>query len=658
MGRRKRTVTEAAEPGGMAAEGVGSEPPTRILGRNAVLSVMVAAATPESSSMGRQSMELDEVDGDKVPGDLGLMGRMGLGGHGRRSESRGQFWSPAEESQSAYRRNRNYWLSMGGWRNRAGTRAFGEACEPKGGTIQTRQVNGGALGVPFSRRESGQGRESKVAEKHGDLGEDGGDSEPQVDEEEDGGESEIQKGSLNKALDLAKKPKELKKAKETFMRRFLAANTLAAKNSKRKKILEIAEAAGCGKVFPLSRDIITTVGAALDEAKIQSGDQYVNELKLMHIEDGHDWHAPLERQLFLVKKALQRHKGPEQRAKEVKPESLSGLVWEARCSKFRGHERPAWSYAFACIWMLRAAEAVKVKVKHLRLDHLTKTVSLVIPHSKMDQRGKGVTRTFTCMCWEGSCDRWCAWGCAIRCLAEHTDGDGEAPLFKGVVRGGKKSVSKAQMVRGWNRDVAPTITGHSARRSGAMRYTRAGLDITTIGFLGRWKSSAVLRYVEEAMSEMPANTRQEGRRTEAPEKGEDNPVRASNEEPILRDAHEVEKHVTVHEKVVKFVKDKEAIVIPADPEDEDMWAISSHSRGKVAHVVTKASWGLDLDSWQAHCGWHFAQRFVKVQLVRKPPKKTKVCQKCEQGLKLRDKVRGGCSVAQLMLSTLAHQTSD
>lgn len=298
MGRRKRTVTEAAEPGGMAAEGVGSEPPTRILGRNAVLSVMVAAATPESSSMGRQSMELDEVDGDKVPGDLGLMGRMGLGGHGRRSESRGQFWSPAEESQSAYRRNRNYWLSMGGWRNRAGTRAFGEACEPKGGTIQTRQVNGGALGVPFSRRESGQGRESKVAEKHGDLGEDGGDSEPQVDEEEDGGEKEIQKGSLNKALELAKKPKELKKAKETFMRRFLAANTLAAKNSKRKKILEIAEAAGCGKVFPLSRDIITTVGAALDEAKIQSGDQYVNELKLMHIEDGHDWHAPLERQLF------------------------------------------------------------------------------------------------------------------------------------------------------------------------------------------------------------------------------------------------------------------------------------------------------------------------------------------------------------------------
>ena len=68
--------------------------------------------------------------------------------------------------------------------------------------------------------------------------------------------------------------------------------------------------------------------------------------------------------------------------------------------------------------------------------------------------------------------------------------------------------------------------------------------------------------------------------------------------------------------MVKFVKDKEAIIIPADPDEEDMWAISNHSRGRVAHIVTKASWGLDLDEWQTHCGWHFAQRFVKVQLVR------------------------------------------
>ena len=660
MGRRKRTYAEATTPRDVVAQSVGPEPHSSLPGRNVVLNFMVAAATPESSGMGRQDMEWNNMDGGKGPREASLMGRMGMLGHGGRSDgsASNSSFTPSE-SQSDYRRIRDYWMARGGWRNRSGEQPGGKACKPKGGAFSTdmaKGARGGHLGVSFSSRLQDERPESEISEKRSDLGEDDGDSIPQVEEECGKGN---QRGSLTKALELARRPRELKKAKETFVKRFLAANTLAAKNSKRNKVLEIAEATGCGKVFPLTRDIITTVGTAIDEAKIQSGDQYVNELKLMHIEDGHDWNAPLERQLFLLKKALQRHKGPEQRAKEVKPEEISELTWEARSTKFRGHERPAWSYAFACIWMLRAAEATKVKVKHVRLDHLTKTVSLIIPYSKTDQRGKGVTRTLTCMCWEGTCGRWCAWGLAIRSLAEHTDGSGEAPLFKGVLKSGKRGVSKAQMVRGWSRDVTEEITGHSARRSGAMHYTREGLDIATIGFLGRWKSSAVLRYVEEALSEMPANSKQQPKGSDGV--GERNA-------PVTDIIHEtgneatqsvnVEKNVTVQEKVVKFVKSNEAIIIPADPEEEDMWAVSRHSRGRVAHVVTKASWGLDLDEWQTHCGWHFAQKFVKVQLVRKPPKNSKVCLKCGQAKKLRDEVKGGCSVAQLMMSTLAQQTSD
>ena len=657
MGRRKRADTEAAQSGTVAAQGVGPEPHSSLHGRSMVLNYMVAAATPGSSGMGRQDLEQYGTFGGKVPREAGLMGRMGMSGHrGGDDGSNNVFGLTPAEPQSDYRRIRDYWLARGGWRNRTDTQPGGKACKSKGGAFTTELAKGGDMGFPLPGGKQDERFEGEISEKCSNSGEDGRDVEAQVEEEE--GERGTQKGSLARALELAKKPKDLKKAKETFVKRFLAANTLAAKNSKRNKVLEIAKAAGCGKVFPLCRDIITTVGTALDEAKIQSGDQYINELKLMHIEDGHDWSAPLERQLFLVKKALQRHKGPEQRAKEVKPEEISELTWEARSTKFRGHERPAWSYAFACIWMLRAAEAAKVRVKHLRLDHLTKTVSLVIPFSKTDQRGKGVTRTLTCMCWEGTCGRWCAWGLAIRSLAEHTNEGGEAPLFKGVLKSGKRGVSKAQMVRGWSRDVAAEITGHSARRSGAMHYTREGLDITTIGFLGRWKSSAVLRYVEEALSEMPANNKLQNSEAQ----GDGRKGMLSTTHPMAEAGPsqplEVERCVTVHETVVKSVKGKETIIIPADPEEENMWAISSHSRGKIAHVVTKASWGLDLDEWQTHCGWHFAQRFVKVQLVRKPPKNSKVCMKCGQAKKLRDEVKGGCSVAQLMVSTLAHQSSD
>lgn len=410
MGRRKRSHREATPAGLGAVEGVGSQPSGGIPPRNAVLSIMVAAASPESGRMGRHPMDLGQTMGDKVAGDVELLGRMGTRSDGSGNGSCRQQDLAESQYQEEYRRTRDYWMARGGWRNRSsGTATYtqqvgAETSEPKSRAIENPR---GGVGNAITGRKQSTWHATKKSEEHSDFGADDGDGNSQEEVNEEPKEA---RGSLSKAVELAKKPRELRRAKETFVKRFLAANTLAAKNSKRGKVMEIAEAAGCGKVFPLTRDIITLVGMALDEAKIQSGDQYINELKLMHIEDGHNWSAPLERQLFLVKLALKRHKGPEQRAHEVKPEDFDVLTWEARCSKYRGHQRPAWSYAFACVWMLRAAEMVRVKVKHVRLDHLTKTVSLHIPFSKMDQRGKGATRTLTCMCWEGRCNRWCAWG--------------------------------------------------------------------------------------------------------------------------------------------------------------------------------------------------------------------------------------------------------
>ena len=159
------------------------------------------------------------------------------------------------------------------------------------------------MGDAVTRWKQSSRCEDEKPEEFSDPGEDDGDGDSQEEMRE---RRNGVKGSLD--IVLAGKPRELRKAKETFVKRFLAANTLAAKNSKRGRVMEIAEAARCGKVFPLTRDIITFVGTALDEAKIQSGDQYINELKLMHIEDGHNWSAPLERQMFLVKLAFKRHK--------------------------------------------------------------------------------------------------------------------------------------------------------------------------------------------------------------------------------------------------------------------------------------------------------------------------------------------------------------
>ena len=164
------------------------------------------------------------------------------------------------------------------------------------------------------------------------------------------------------------------------------------------------------------QELLVGVGAALDEAQLQSGDQYAHEVKLMHLEAGFDWGAPLERQLYLVKNALKRHKGPEVRANECKVEDLSEEVWKKKVRTGVSHAMPAWSYAFACIWMLRAAEAFKIKVMDVEMNEEQRLVRLFIPSSKTDQRGSGVKRTLACKCPGENCSRWCAW-CACMWLS-------------------------------------------------------------------------------------------------------------------------------------------------------------------------------------------------------------------------------------------------
>ena len=91
---------------------------------------------------------------------------------------------------------------------------------------------------------------------------------------------------MRDALNLVRRPNDLKVARETFKKKFVAKATLLAKNAKRRKIMEIMENI-CGKdPFPVDQEKILSVATALDEAKLQSGDQYMHEVKLMHIEEG------------------------------------------------------------------------------------------------------------------------------------------------------------------------------------------------------------------------------------------------------------------------------------------------------------------------------------------------------------------------------------
>ena len=299
--------------------------------------------------------------------------------------------------------------------------------------------------------------------------------------------------------------------KKSFIRKFYAASTLATKNTKRKKTIEIPEGMGC-KHFPLDVDTLTTLAAVLDSTGMRAGDQYLAEAKAMHVEGGHDWTLLLEKQLSSCKRAMQRGKGPECRAKEVRVSAISEDQWTGVCEGKGEPKRVAWFYAWATVWMLRAIEAANMKASDVVLKFEEKLVRLHVRKSKTDQKGSGTWRTFKC-CQKEQCARDCAFNLAILALNDLGNAEKESPLFPDSDR---KPVSKIHMVTAWARHLDEAMSGHSARRSGAMCYARKGLSIQAIQFLGRWKSSAVFRYVEEAMTEIPLNVT-DGKTAEAGE---------------------------------------------------------------------------------------------------------------------------------------------
>ena len=111
--------------------------------------------------------------------------------------------------------------------------------------------------------------------------------------------------------------------------------------------------------------------------------------------------------------------GPDERAAECDPDKLDDAAWERTLVGKKKVKPPTPSYAWATTWMLRAIEAHMVEFGHVKLGRNSKTVSLYIPKSKMDQAARGPTDP----------DVTCPWALTMRCLARRPDGKGHAPLF-------------------------------------------------------------------------------------------------------------------------------------------------------------------------------------------------------------------------------------
>ncbi|CAJ1339271.1 unnamed protein product, partial [Effrenium voratum] len=406
------------------------------------------------------------------------------------------------------------------------------------------------------------------------------------------------------AMEVMDDAKNLELAVADLRKGFSSNSSRAAKASRRKEVLAMAKKfCGSRPIFPLQENTVVSVAAALSTSGFRSVMMYVAELKQLHVEKKfpvEEWFVKL---LTDIKRSATRGLGPANRAPLIDVKAVKshfGFVDDREVAL----KNPAEVLMVAMKWLLREVEVAALTLGNAVVDLEAGTATLFLPVSKTDAGGSGVARTLKCSCGRGVKEE-----CPVHTL-ETLVRTGEV-LFK-VDRRSKEAWDiplccnqdlvtppKNQVVEAWSFVAGCRVTGHSARRSGAVEYVRKGLPLQALSFLGRWKSGVVLNYAEEALQEVP-----------------------------------IETHLPIQpeEVVVNYEKEevKEVVTVKDPQELKPKW-IKRRVAGAVVHKVGTISVRIPSTAWQTVCGWRFNQ--VEFSIVEDPTKEFRMCAKCVKILK-------------------------
>ena len=303
-------------------------------------------------------------------------------------------------------------------------------------------------------------------------------------------------------------------------------------------MVQIAEARNL-EPFPLTPAVIGEVAAVLRAADFASGATYLAEAKQVHLRKGYQWDSSLDLAMQDAERALTRALGPVVKAEEIPPKLWR--VWQeaGRHGFTRSQIQPQAGpelWGMGSVFLLRETELAHLLMGSVSLDLERREVTLLLSMSKTDPGGKGARRTRSCVCsWppeeEGEMDY--PFHATVKVMAGRTKvlrgmGYEEEELKEFTVVGQvgcpALMVSKEAMIAALRKDAEEAcksvnlakhrlaalnferVTGHSLSRSGAKdAVKRHGLPLAMVQWLGRWGSSAVQGYVEDALEEMPEN---------------------------------------------------------------------------------------------------------------------------------------------------------
>ena len=311
------------------------------------------------------------------------------------------------------------------------------------------------------------------------------------------------KRKASNVLELARRASRNRKAITELEEGFNAKSSRAAKKAVRATVTKIIKEARNEPPGPPTTDKLKVLAAVLKQAHYRAAPQYLGEYKIMVIEEGHQWTDQMERALKLCKRSTTRALGPAKKAKEVAVME-TGKVFVPAVTNKKPKVVPLARelFEFGVIWMLREIELSHVTKGHLKVDVEHRRVVLTIPVSKTDQEAQSMTRMLQCLC-EG---KECATGCPLRISAMLVFGMEDRNLHYASVTSKGKRAKKSQLVKEWQKLYGSETSGHSTRRTGALRYIRHGWAIPQVAYLGRWKSDVIYQYAAEALESLPVNT--------------------------------------------------------------------------------------------------------------------------------------------------------
>ena len=265
--------------------------------------------------------------------------------------------------------------------------------------------------------------------------------------------------------------------------------------------------------LPLTPESLKGISSLFKHHAYRSFPNYLGAAKRRHVLAGYPWTDNLDAVARMCTRSVLRGVGPPKQSSPLDLELLASLKLGYEPLVSDGPVNPQECAVLASFFLLREIELSLLKFEHVEVKGQGggASVVLTLAVSKTDPTAVGVERRWGCLCdtlGAGLCPAHVAAKHVLQLKRHFADPyPAESPLFptaSGTTASKHAVVRTIEMIaQSCHLPLVDNVGrrafgGHAFRVTGAQFLAARGVSTDKLMLLGRWRSSAVLRYVGEA----------------------------------------------------------------------------------------------------------------------------------------------------------------